>query len=88
MGEAKPGPGLFARAAEVLAGRGIRPEQCLYVGNDMLKDVWAAGAAGFRTVLFAGDGRSLRLREGEKRVRGLRPSRIIRRLTELLPPGA
>lgn len=85
-GEAKPSPGLFRRASERLAELGAVPGQCLYVGNDMFKDIYGAASAGFRTVLFAGDGRSLRLREGEEPVRGLKPSRIIRRLTELLPP--
>jgi len=31
----------------------------LYVGNDMLNDIWTATEAGCRTVLFAGDQRSL-----------------------------
>ena len=86
-GEAKPGPGLFRRAADRLAEQGLRPGQCLYVGNDMLKDVYGDASAGFRTALFTGDGRSLRLRDGEERVRGLRPSRIIRRLIDLVPAG-
>jgi putative hydrolase of the HAD superfamily len=84
-GEAKPAPGLFRRAADRLAELGLEPGQCCYVGNDMLKDICAAAAAGFKTVLFAGDGRSLRLRSGEEQVRGLAPSRVIRRLAELVP---
>jgi putative hydrolase of the HAD superfamily len=84
-GEAKPAPGLFRRAADRLAERGLKPEQCCYVGNDMLKDIYGAAAAGFRTALFAGDGRSLRLRAGEEQVRGLKPSRVIRRLADLVP---
>jgi putative hydrolase of the HAD superfamily len=87
VGEAKPAPGLFCRAADRLAERGLSPGQCRYVGNDMLKDIYGAASAGFRTALFAGDGRSLRLRDGEERVRGLRPSRIIRRLVDLIPAG-
>jgi putative hydrolase of the HAD superfamily len=87
MGEAKPAKGLFARARDRLADRGVKPEECLYVGNDMLKDIHGAASLGFMTALFAGDGRSLRLRAGDERIRGLRPTRIIRRLAELLPPG-
>jgi putative hydrolase of the HAD superfamily len=87
-GEAKPGPRLFARAAGRLAELGIGAEQCLFVGNDMLTDIYGAASAGFRGVLFAGDGRSLRLREGEERVRGLRPSRIILSLADLPPLAA
>ncbi|MDR0624035.1 MAG: HAD family hydrolase [Treponema sp.] len=85
MGEAKPGARLFARAADRLAEQGIRAEQCLFVGNDMLTDIYGAASAGFQGVLFAGDRRSLRLREGDGRIRGLKPSRIIRRLADLFP---
>lgn len=35
----------------------------LYIGNDMLNDISTASKCGFRTALFAGDLRSLRLRE-------------------------
>jgi putative hydrolase of the HAD superfamily len=84
-GEAKPGAGIFAQGAESLGALGITPENCLFAGNDMLTDVYGAASAGFQTVLFAGDGRSLRLRQGEALVQGLRPSLIIRSLTDLLP---
>ncbi|MDR2258397.1 MAG: hypothetical protein LBE14_04515, partial [Treponema sp.] len=85
MGEAKPASRLFARAADRLAELGIGTEQCLFVGNDMFTDMYGAVSAGFRGVLFAGDGRSLRLREGDERVRGLKPSRIILSLADLPP---
>ncbi|MDR2258570.1 MAG: HAD family hydrolase [Treponema sp.] len=85
LGEAKPGARLFARAANRLAERGIPPAQCLFVGNDMLTDIYGAVSAGFRGVLFAGDRRSLRLREGDARIRGLKPSHVIRRLADLPP---
>jgi putative hydrolase of the HAD superfamily len=60
-GEAKPAPALFGRAAHCLGGRGIAPEACVYIGNDMLNDMCGAAGAGFKTLLFAGDRRSLRL---------------------------
>jgi putative hydrolase of the HAD superfamily len=82
-GEAKPSPNLFAPAARRLESLGLRPENALYVGNDMLNDVFAAAQAGFKTVLFAGDRRSLRLREGDSRVRGIMPDRVIRGLKDL-----
>jgi putative hydrolase of the HAD superfamily len=87
MGEAKPAPRLFVRAMDRLADLGIGAEQCLFVGNDMFTDIYGAASPGFRGVLFAGDRRSLRLREGDERVRGLRPFRIIRRLADLPPPA-
>jgi putative hydrolase of the HAD superfamily len=42
---------------------GISPFEILFVGNDMFRDVYPAHLAGFRTALFAGDRKSLRLRE-------------------------
>ena len=50
--------------------RGFPAERVLFVGNDMLNDVAAAAAVGLRTALFAGDQRSLRLREKDPRPGG------------------
>ncbi|MDR0377895.1 MAG: HAD family hydrolase [Spirochaetaceae bacterium] len=79
-GEAKPSPVLFAKAGARLSTLGISPEAVLYVGNDMLNDIYAASSVGFKTLLFAGDGRSLRLREGNRLVRNVRPDAVIRSL--------
>jgi putative hydrolase of the HAD superfamily len=84
-GEAKPSPNLFTPAVRRLESLGLKPENALYVGNDMLNDVFAAAQAGFKTTLFAGDRRSLRLREGDSRVRGIMPDRVIRNLKDI--PG-
>lgn len=84
LGRAKPSPSLFTAAAAGLARRSIRPEAALYVGNDMLNDVWAAGQAGFQTALFAGDRRSLRLREDDPRCRGLEPDLVLTDLGQLV----
>ncbi|MEM9354082.1 MAG: HAD family hydrolase [Planctomycetota bacterium] len=62
---AKPGVDLYRMAADGLGGLGVPPEAVLYIGNDMRNDVWPAAAVGFRTALFAGDRRSLRLREDD-----------------------
>lgn len=61
MGEGKPSPRLFSRLSEEAAVLGLAPEEILYVGNDFHKDILPGRAAGFRTALFAGDSRSLRL---------------------------
>jgi putative hydrolase of the HAD superfamily len=82
-GEAKPSARLFEAAAGALAARGIAPAECAFAGNDMLSDIYGAANAGFQAILFAGDSRSLRLREGDRRVQGLHPFRIIRSLGEL-----
>jgi putative hydrolase of the HAD superfamily len=70
---AKPGAFLYGQLRDALATQGISPGETLYVGNDALKDVHPAATLGFRTVLFSGDRRSLRLRKD-------RP--------DLLPPDA
>ena len=59
---AKPDPWLFEAVREKLGAMGIGAHQALYVGNDVRNDIDPARASGFRTVLFAGDGASLRLR--------------------------
>ncbi len=81
---AKPDPFLYYRAAEELRRRGIEPAQALYIGNDMLNDVWAAHQAGFKTVLFAGDKRSLRLREHRSETAGLEPDAIVTELAQIV----
>lgn len=83
IGEAKPSPALFTPAARRILALGLKPEHVLYVGNDMLNDIFAASQAGFKTALFAGDSRSLRLRDGDGRVQGLRPDRVIRNLKDV-----
>ena len=55
----------------------------LYVGNDMLNDVWTASQVGCRTCLFAGDQRSLRLREKDKRCKKLAPDAIVDNLHQI-----
>lgn len=91
-GLAKPGLSLFQWAKEELAHGQIAPQQTLYLGNDMLHDVWPAAQIGFRTVLFAGDQRSLRLRSDDPRTASLRPDAVITSLDQLadwlcaLPP--
>lgn len=84
-GEAKPSTALFRAVLEDVASEGIEPGECLYVGNDMLNDVWAASRTGMQTCLFAGDRRSLRLREDDPRCRGLRADAIITGLEQLGP---
>lgn len=80
---AKPGEFLFQRAKQDLSSRGIDADQILYVGNDMLNDVMPAQRLGFRTALFAGDARSLRLRENDPRVRNVSPDVVLTDLGQL-----
>lgn len=80
---AKPGRELYDKASVALARRGIAPGATLYIGNDMLNDVTPAASAGFRTALFAGDRRSLRLREGDPRVAGTSADIVLTELSQL-----
>ena len=80
---AKPSPALFKMAAEKLRLKGIQPSAVLFVGNDMLNDIYPANAVGFQTALFAGDRRSLRLRTDDSLCADLRPELVLRDLGQL-----
>jgi len=83
--KAKPDVALFEKFIPKLKEKyGILPEETIFVGNDMFKDVYTAKQAGLQTALFAGDERSLRLREDEPKVKGLFPDYIITELKQLL----
>lgn len=82
-GRAKPGPDLHQMAANALSGRGLDPSSVLYVGNDVLNDLCPAAGLGFRTALFAGDARSLRLRPNDPRTDGVAPDLVLTALAEL-----
>ncbi len=82
-GVAKPSITLFKKAAERLAGLGIDPQNVIYIGNDMLNDILPAHTVGFRTALFAGDKRSLRMRSRDPRCVDLKPDLIITDLIQL-----
>ena len=59
-GIAKPSAELFQTMVDRLAGRGISPEETLYIGNDPLHDMVPGSAVGFRTAHFIGHAESLR----------------------------
>jgi putative hydrolase of the HAD superfamily len=81
---AKPGPFMFEHARKILARFGVDAGATLYIGNDMLNDVYAASHMGFRTALFAGDQRSLRLRRDDSRLAGISPDLVLTDLHQLL----
>ena len=87
-GMAKPGLALYEILRERLANRGLTPEQTLYLGNDALKDIHPAAELGFRTALFAGDNRSLRLHPDKPGLHS--PDAVVTtlaQLPELLTPA-
>ena len=85
FGRAKPSGYLFQLAANRLKQRGLSAREVLYLGNDMLNDIYPAQKAGFKTALFAGDVRSLRLRKDHTKCKNLSADLVITRLDQL--PG-
>ena len=84
FGYAKPSIFMFNAAVEKLEKMGISAHSVLYIGNDMLNDIYPAKKAGFRTALFAGDARSLRLRENDPKCKDLSADIIITDLIQIL----
>ncbi len=60
FGSAKPSPEIYQTMVGRLAGRGIAPDETLFIGNDPRHDIVPAAAAEFRTALFTGHPDSLR----------------------------
>ncbi len=83
VGWAKPSLEMFKKAADTLCKLGIEPQATLFVGNDMLNDILPASQTGFKTALFAGDSRSLRLRQEDPRCRGLKADIVLIDLIQL-----
>jgi len=84
FGYEKPSTFLFQHAAERLKNMNIKENSVLYIGNDMLKDIYPAKKTGFKTALFAGDSRSLRLREDDPKCKNLSADIIITDLIQVL----
>ncbi len=82
--EAKPSTFLYDTVAAAMERQdGIQPREVLYVGNDRRNDVYPANAVGFRTALFAGDGRSLRWRQDDALSGDVMPDRVITDLRQI-----
>ena len=79
----KPSVELFEKIKIELSKYPIATANAIYVGNDMLNDIWAADQVGLRTCLFAGDQRSLRLRHTDERCKDLQPDLVITELSQL-----
>ena len=84
LGCAKPSMALFETAARAVNAKGIATDAVLFVGNDVLNDIFPAKQVGFQTALFAGDARSLRLRAEDPRCRNLKADLIVTDLGQLI----
>lgn len=81
---AKPDVRIFEHIVPALKEKyQLSPQQVLYVGNDMLNDVYTAQQAGFKTALFAGDKLSLRWRKDRPLVAKCKPDYMITDLRQL-----
>jgi putative hydrolase of the HAD superfamily len=84
LGHAKPSLIPFEKAATGMKAMGLSTAVSLYVGNDMLNDIYAAKQLGFQTALFAGDKRSLRLRTDDARCTNLSADLVLTDLGQLI----
>ena len=82
---AKPSAALFKMAADKLMEKEVAPSSVLYIGNDMLNDIYPSKNSGFQTALFAGDKRSLRLRGDDSRCMDLTADIVVTELCQLIP---
>ena len=80
---AKPSLSLFRLAVAQLKQKRIPENAVIYLGNDMLNDIYPSQAVGFNTALFAGDERSLRLRAEDPRCKNISPDLMITELLQL-----
>jgi len=84
FGYAKPSVFMFEAAIEKLKAMNISAHSTLYVGNDMLNDIYPAKRVGFKTALFAGDARSLRPRKNDPECKNLSADIVITDLIQLI----
>ncbi len=84
MLKGKPDTAVYEALIEPLAKRGLKPQDVLYVGNDMLKDMYASQQVGFKTCFYAGDMRAYRLREDHPQASKIKPDYVITELAQLL----
>lgn len=84
FGYSKPSTFMFQVAAGKLKNMDVPTHSAIYFGNDMLNDIYPAKKTGFKTGLFAGDARSLRLRENDPKCKDLSADIVITDLSQIL----
>ncbi|MDP8243768.1 MAG: HAD family hydrolase [Candidatus Hinthialibacter antarcticus] len=83
--QGKPSTQLYELAAQRLHEKySISPQQAVFVGNDRRNDVWPAQQVGFQTALYAGDQRSLRLREDDPNCSRVQADAVLTSVDQIL----
>lgn len=82
-GRKKPDTGFYQIFVDRLPSKNLTPEQVLYVGNDIRKDIEPAKLFGMRTALFVGDQRSIRHQENDLREEPFKPDLVINSLSQI-----
>jgi putative hydrolase of the HAD superfamily len=73
----KPSGSLFAQAEREACAEKYEPHEILMIGNDLQNDVANPFYMGWRTLLFAGDQRSLRWRKEVNGMKGVRADGML-----------
>lgn len=84
MLKGKPDTSVYEALIDPLANRGLKPQDVLFVGNDMLKDIYASQKVGFKTCFYAGDMRAYRLRKDHPEASKTKADYTITELKQLL----
>ena len=63
----KPDPRMFHAALEKM---NLAPDEVIFIGNDMYRDIWGAGVLGMKTIFFKSN-------QGEQNFCGVEPDYII-----------
>ncbi len=74
FGYRKPDPRIYLKALITL---GVQPENAIYVGNDMYRDVWGPKQLGMKVVYFNSN-------QGDKQSKGSEPDYVIYQFPELI----
>lgn len=82
-GMRKPSRSLFELSVARYGQAGIQPDEILHVGSRMADDLAPAKLAGMKTVLYAGDKRSLQANQQQMKDPTTKPDRLITDLLQL-----
>ena len=70
----KPDPRLFLKALEVMS---LTPEEVVFVGNDMYRDIYGASMLGIKTIFFAS-------KQGNQTYEGISPNYVVTQFGDVL----